>query len=268
MRKSQLRESADTYLGLSRQGAYCTRLYRRHVIHKMINDLFAIGDVPPKWYALNQPQVQKLVIYWQQKNMSPITIMKYMTEIRWFLHMLEHSLMGIDNQSLGLSRKKSLTKNIPITLEVLDNLSNPIAHVLLGLQLYFGLTLSEAMRICPGMCIRENDLWITRDIASNSTDRSIPIRSADQKALLEKFHTLAQNCDSLISTQGYDAVRYAYRKGMKSLKLPPRQSYRYFYAKTLYEQLSPTLSKPKLILLIMREMGLQSRVTLWGYLKK
>ena len=270
MRKSQLRQVADTYLGLSRQGAYRTRLNRRHVIHKMINDLFAIGEVPPKWYALNQPQVQKLVVYWQQKNISPITIMKYMTEIRWFLKILDHNLTEIDNLSLGLSRKKSLRKNKPISLDVLNNLSNPIAYVLLGLQLHFGLTLSEAMRVCPDISIRENNLWITRDIASNSMDKVIPIRSVNQKAILEKLRTLTQpqHCESLISTQGYDAVRYAYRKNMKSLKYSPRKSYRYFYAKMLYEQLSPSLSKPKLILLIMREMGLQSRVTLWGYLKE
>ena len=121
MRKSQLRQVANTYLSFSRQGAYRTRLYRHHVIHKMINDLFAIGAVPPKWYALNQPQVQKLVVYWQQKNISPITIMKYMTEIRWFLQVLDHNLTGLDNQSLGLSRKKSLRKNIPISLDILNN---------------------------------------------------------------------------------------------------------------------------------------------------
>lgn len=268
MRKSELRRTADNHLDSNRRGPYRTRLHSRYVIHKMIDSLFAIGDVPPKWHALTQSQVQKLVIYWQQKNINPTTIMKYMTAIRQFLYFLRHDLPGIDNQSLGIYRKKPQRKNKRIPLDILDKLSDPIAHVLLGMQLHYGLTLSEAMRVCPKLSTRKESLWITRNVASNSKDRYIPIRSAHQTILLEKLFELIGEADNLILTRGYDAVRHAYRKSMKLLRLPTRKAYRYVYAKMLYEHLSPSLEKPKLMLLIEREMGLQSHVTLWGYLKE
>jgi len=267
MRKSELRQTAVHYLDFNRQGPYRSRVHRRHVIHKMIESLFAIRDVPPLWHALTQIQMQKLVVYWQQKNISPTTIMKYMTVIRQFLLFLGHDLPGIDNQSLGLHRKKPLRKHKSIPFDILDKLSDPIVQVLLGMQLHYGLTLSEAMRFCPKVFATSESLWITRDIASNSKDRFIPIRSAYQTKLLEKLFALIGSEDNLLSAQGYDAVRYAYRKSMKHLRLPTRKTYRYMYAQMIYAQLSPALSRPDLMSLIQHEMGLQSQVTLWGYLK-
>lgn len=268
MRKNQLRQEANIYLHTNRQGPYRHRLHRRFVIHKVINDLFAIKDIPPKWHALNQVQMQKLVVFWQQKHISPITIMKYMTVIRKFMHDINHDLIGIDNQSLGLSRKRSMLKKISISPDVLHNISNPIARVLLELQIHFGLTTSEAMRLLDDVNIQQHLIWVTRDIASNSTDRHIPILTTQQKQILREYKALLENKDNLIAAQGYDAVRHAYRKTLASLKLPLRQSYRYLYAQQRYEQLSSTMCRSALNLLIMREMGLKSPVTLWGYLHK
>ena len=64
----------------NRRGPYRTRLHSRYVIHKMIDSLFAIGDVPPKWHALTQSQVQKLVVYWQQKNINIVGIIATLPE--------------------------------------------------------------------------------------------------------------------------------------------------------------------------------------------
>lgn len=267
MRKSQLRRTADNHLDSNRRSPYRTRLHCRYVIHKMIDSLFVIGDVPPKWHALTQSQVQKLVVYWLQKNITPSTIMKYMTAIRQLLYFLGYDLPDIDNRSLGLCREKLLRKNNSIPFDILDKLSDPIAHVLLGMQLHYGLTLSESMRFCPKMSTRSESLWITRDIASNSKDRFIPIRSIHQTRLLEKLFVLIGPAGNLISAQGYDVIRHAYRNSMKQLQLPTRKTYRYMYAQMLYAQLSPTLCKPDLMSLIQHEMGLQSQVTLWGYLK-
>lgn len=140
--------------------------------------------------------------------------------------------------------------------------------MLLGLQLYFGLTLSEAMRIYPGINIGTDCIWMTRDASSYNQSRLIPIDSPQQKAMLEKLIELTGQCNNLIDAHGYDVVRYAYRKAMKSVKFCPRKSYRYFYAQMIYKKLAPTLPKAELVLLMMRQMGLQSRVTLWRYLKE
>ena len=99
----------------------------------------------------------------------------------------------------------------------------------------------------------------------NSQDRVIPIRTTHQAIILKELLMISPT-ESLISSHGYDTVRHAYRKGLVSVQLPPRSSYRYLYAQTLHQSLSSTLRNYELTLLLMREMGLQTRVTLWGYL--
>ena len=69
-----------------------------------------------------------------------------------------------------------------------------------------------------------------------------------------------------MSSHGYDAIRHTYRKNLIRLKLPTNKSYRYLYAQIMHQELAPHLHNYELTQFLMREMGLQSRVTLWGYL--
>ena len=267
MRKNQLRQSAKRYLNEDNRGSYRDKNHRHFVIQKVVDDLFKIGDVPPKWHALNKTHLEQLVSYWQRKRVKTSTIMKYMTVIRWFLKTISHQLTAIDNQHLGLYRVKKSKKEILISPQLLQELSS-IGKLLLNIQIHFGLTLSEAMRLIPEVHIQEHAIWLTREITSNSQDRIIPLRSDFQKKILQELIALTGPEHSLITSQGYDAVRYAYRKSLETIKLPPRKSYRYLYAQAMHKQLSPLLRNYELTLLLMREMGLQSRVTLWGYLNE
>lgn len=268
MRTNQLRHYANRYLNEDNRGSYRDKMYRLFVIHKVVNDLFAIGKVPPKWHALTSVHITELITFWRKRKIKPATIMKYMTVIRWFLKTIEHNLSEIDNQKLGLFRTSKSKRKTTVSLEILQNISNPIARVLLNLQINFGLTLSEAMRVVPEIHIQEEALWLTREMTSNSQDRFIPLRTEQQKILLQELIALTGQHQNLMNAQGYEAIRHAYRKALAEINLSYRQSYRYLYAQTVYQQLSPLLRNYELTLLLMREMGLQSRVTLWGYLNE
>lgn len=268
MRKSQLRQYADRYLNQNNQGSPRDRKYRYFVIHKMIDDLFRIKEVPPKWYVLNKLHLEKLIYFWKKKKIKQTTIMKYMTVIRWFLKLIDHPITGIKNKDLGLSKKQNSKKPTSISPDIFQKISDPITKTILDLQIHFGLTFSEAIRLIPDVHLQPNIIWLTREIASNSQDRIIPIRSDEQNVILKQLISLIGINNTLISSHGYDAIRYAYRKNLESLRLPVRKYYRYLYAQMLYAELSPILRNYELILLIMREMGLQSRVTLWGYLRE
>jgi len=98
-------------------------------------------------------------------------------------------------------------------------------------------------------------------------DRVIPMRNETQKNIREEFNHLTQVNQSLIDSLGYEVVCFKLRHAFHILKLPVLKSWRYLYAQQLYHQLSPSLSHNKLSLLIMNEMGLTSRSTLWRYLR-
>lgn len=162
MRTQSLRQFANRLIKMDRQGKYIYRKHRAYVIHKMIDDLFVIRQVPPSWQSLQSEQVQKLVRYWKKQNIHPVTIMRYMTIIRRFLQMNECSIANIDNQSLELSRPKARKKRKrTISPEIWRSLSDPFAKVIMGMQTEFGLTFKEAILVKAHVQVRERSLWIT-----------------------------------------------------------------------------------------------------------
>ncbi|MBP6917621.1 MAG: hypothetical protein KBB94_01735 [Legionellaceae bacterium] len=86
MRKYSLRQTANRYLKTDNRGSFKNKKHRTFVIHKMIDDLFIIGNVPSCWNALKIAHIQQLVQYWQKQKIKPATIMRYMTVIRDFLN--------------------------------------------------------------------------------------------------------------------------------------------------------------------------------------
>jgi len=268
MRKSQLRQHVENYCHHHHTGSYRDKKHRHFVLHKMIRDLFHIGSVPTKWHGLTCNHIQNLVSHWQKEKIKPSTIMKYMTIIRDFFQNIEHQINDIDNQSLGIINRKQLQKAVKLPNDILQKLSNPIAKILFEFQVHFGLTLSEAMRLRPAIHIQENTIWITRNIATNSQDRMIPFRNDEQIGIINTFQALCTQEQSLISTYGYHHVRYAYHNALKTIGLPALKTYRYLYARKMNEELIKTLSNYMTKQTIMREMGLQSRRTLWSYLNE
>lgn len=89
----------------------------------------------------------------------------------------------IDNKSLGLSRQRSVRKAQNISPDIWTEISQPIARIIMGLQTQFGLTFSEAIQLIDGVHVKEDMLWITRDIAFNSEDRTIPVCTKNQQSL-------------------------------------------------------------------------------------
>ncbi len=61
MQKKSLRQTANHYLQNNRTGSLRNKKQRCYVIHKLIEDLFYLGDVPSTWDALPPPHLHKLV---------------------------------------------------------------------------------------------------------------------------------------------------------------------------------------------------------------
>jgi len=135
------------------------------------------------------------------------------------------------------------------------------------LQTQFGLNFSEAIHLMPDINIKEHGLWITRDIAFNSEDRMIPIRNTGQQAILAQLCRSTNN-QSIRDTNSYDNIRAAWRNELIAQDLPTNKSWRYLYAKWLYQTVSPILGNYQTCWLIRDEMGIKSRNTVWLYLNE
>lgn len=268
MRKSLLRQQVDNHLRHDHIGSYREKKHRYFVLHKIVRDLYHIECVPAKWHALTHEHIQQLVEHWNLSKLKPSTIMKYMTVFRRFLQKIDHQIHGIDNKNLGIINHRPLSKTTHLAADIVLKFSNPTAKILFEFQTIFGLSLSEAIRLVPDIHIQENHVWITRDIATNSQDRLIPIRHEKQTRLIDSFLIMCDPNKNLMSTLGYHHVRESYSTQLKLLELAPSKTYRYLYARTLHQELSHILPNYLVNQTIMREMGIQTRMTLWNYLNE
>lgn len=265
MRKQSLRHEANLYLS-NRQGSFRERKYRRYVISKMINDLFTVGKVPLHWKGIDASHLQLLVKHWHQQKINPSTMMNYMTIIRKFLSFIDNDAANIDNRSVGIIvTKKSLKRGI-ITLDRWQKINDPVARLLLNLQIHFGLTLREVMHLIPVVHVRKDKLWLTREMTFNSMDRIVPVRSDIESHIINEFILVTHDQYTLIEQYGYRSLCFTWSKALKALRIPVKKSCRYLYAQLMFKQLSSTYNNDALTKLLMDEMGLTSRVSIWNYL--
>ncbi len=267
MRKYSLRQTANRYLKMDHRGSFKDKQHRAFVIHKMIDDLFVIGHVPVSWQTLEKHHIEQLVQHWRKRSINPATIMRYMTTIRKYLVNIGCQIAEIDNQSLQLVRPKSRKSQIDIQPDIWERIHSPIPRLIMALQTQFGLSFSEAIHLLPDIHIKEESLWITREIAFNSEDRMIPIRNTVQKAIVVKLCQLTNN-QSMREINSYDNIRTTWRSELTTHHLPTNKSWRYLYARYLYQALCPLLGNYQTCWMIRDEMGIKSRNTLWLYLNE
>ncbi len=268
MRQQSLRQTANRYLKTDNRGSFKEKQHRAYVIHKVIDDLFLVGDVPASWPRLKSLHIQKLVGHWEQLKIQPATIMRYMTVIRCFLNSIDCPIANIDNQSLCLVRDYQRRSKKSIQSNVWQTMTEPTARLIMALQTQFGLTFGEAIRFIPDIHYRDNSLWITREIAFNSEDRSIPLRNESQKTLILDLTTHTHGSKSLMQLYGCVDIRHQWRQALAVHRLRANKSYRYLYAQHLKAELSPILGNYQVCWLIRDEMGIKSRNTLWLYLNE
>ena len=268
MRKHSLRHTANRYLKMDNRGQFKDKQHRAFVIHKMIDDLFIIGDTPAAWNMLTTVHIQNLIQHWYKRKIKRATIMRYMTTIRHFLSEINCQLTDIDNQSLGLTRRYNHLKKVTLEPAHWQAIDEPIVRLIIALQIQFGLTFSEAIHFVPDIHQQEDVLWITREIASNSTDRFIPLRNQMQKNTLVDLNTLTSSSQSLAQRYGSTLIHAQWHSVLTERNLPANQSFRYLYAQQLKMELVPILGSYQTSWLIREEMGIKSRNTLWLYLNE
>jgi hypothetical protein len=268
MRKNSLRQEAKRYLTSDHRGSPRARKFRYHVIMQMIDNLFSISEMPSNWKALNNQHIEQLVKRWQKQKIKASTILNHLTVIRKFIQHVGNTQITINNQSLGINRKIKVQKPLKITHCFWQAIPEPLTRILLALQTHFGLTLSEAMRIIPDIHVHQNKLWLTREITFNSLDRTVPYRNDVQKDILKDLIQITKGERNLMQVHGSEAIRFILHYNLRQLKLPIAKSWRFLYAKHLFEELSPILDHYLLNLLIMDEMGIKSRTSLWMYLNE
>ena len=268
MQNSSLRKKAYQLMKNNKEGTYKERKRRAFIINKMLRGLYACQNTPATWQDVETQHIHTLVKRWKQQRIKPATIMRYMVIIRKIITDLDCHVRYIDNKSLRLTRPKPPKKRIKMDADFWQCLTYPPVRIIMALQMQFGLTFNEAIKIRSSVNIQDHQLTISDGVAFNSIERLIPICTKQQQAVLHEFNHLTASDINLIKKYGHSHLGTSWSRELKKYNLPSNKSWRYWYAKQRVDELLPDVGRAESCQRIQKEMGIKSRNTLWSYLNR
>ena len=174
----------------SHEGSFETRVGRERQLSAIANQLHDLGFRQLKATSLKQKHVQTLVDLWLNQNLSPGTIKNRMSCLRWWAEKVnKRAVVAGSNDFYGIPDRQFVSeqsKAKDLAQEQLAQVKDEHVRMSLRLQQAFGLRREEALKIQPRWADRGKHLHLKASWTKGGRERTVPIRTIEQRALLEQ----------------------------------------------------------------------------------
>jgi hypothetical protein len=231
-------------LGLHyREGSYATQANRAHILSLLADQLYTLGYKKLHAAALKGRHVNALLKQWQAEGLAPGTIKNRMAALRWWAEKVGRAwVLARDNTPYGIpARQDGAATSTACTLGAaeLARVRDPYVRLSLELQQAFGLRREEAIKCQPasadrGDCLVLKAAWTP----GGKHARAIPIRTAAQRAVLDRAHQLAGKGSLIPADRTYIQQRKIYERQTARAGLHQLDGLRQAYAQQRYQELT------------------------------
>jgi integrase len=125
-----------------------------------------------------------------------------------------------------------------LTREQLEKVRDEYVRMSLELQQAFGLRREEAMKIRPCIADQGDHLFLQRSWTKGGRERIVPIRTEQQRELLDRAHRLAGRGSLIPSNRNYVQQMRIYEGNTRRAGLHHMHGLRHAYAQKRYEELT------------------------------
>ena len=228
----------------NREGSRATQASRASHLHIVARELSEMGYRHLSPRNLKRKHVDALVNRWLQTKLAIVTVKSRMSTVRWLARKIgKPNVVPRTNAELGIPDRSNTgkrSKAFTLTPEMLERVLSPYVRISLELEEKFGMRREEATKIKPHEADQGNRLVLQGSWCKGKKQREIPIRTDEQRKLLERARELALTTPegSLIPEKTY----------VKHIKVYERQTYkagiraphglRHAYAQARYEELT------------------------------
>lgn len=227
----------------NRDGSYATQANRARILSLMAKQIREAGykDVR-KAGDLKGRHVNALITRWQRESLSIGTIKNRMATLRWWAEKVDKaSSIPRDNAQLGIPNRTFVTqesKARELDGESLNAVKDASVKMSLELQEAFGLRREEAIKFIPdyadlGESIRLKSTW-----TKGGKEREIPIRTAQQREVLNRAHNLAGKGSLIPRHLTYIQQLKVYERHTGRAGLSKMHGLRHRYAQLRYRALT------------------------------
>jgi len=179
----------------NRDGSYATRYDRERILDIIADQLVGMGFRNMQAISLKPKHVEALVTRWKTEELTAGTIKNRMTHLRWWAEKIaKQNVIARANAHYGIPRRQYVTnvsRARELTAADLTKVTDPYTQRSLELQAAFGLRREESIKIIPQWADGGDRLFLQASWTKGGREREIPIRTAEQRAVLEAAKALA-----------------------------------------------------------------------------
>lgn len=274
----------------NRDGSYMTQSNRERLLALVANQLQELGFRGMGAHSLKPKHVEALVARWQGEAIAAGTLKNRMSALRWWAGKVNRvNVVARANDHYGIARRRlvsNVSKAVDLASPSLAKVRDPHVRMSLELQRAFGLRREEAIKFAPGYADRGDHLVLKASWTKGGKSRAVPMRSDDQRAILERAHRLAGKGSLIPASRSYRQQLRIYERHTANAGLSKLHGLRHAYAQQRYEELtgwcSPAAGGPSTLALrpeqrridrevrfaISRELGHERMAVMAVYLGK
>ncbi|CAM5255974.1 Integrase OS=Stutzerimonas stutzeri OX=316 GN=CXK99_20620 PE=4 SV=1 [Stutzerimonas stutzeri] len=226
---------------LHRDGSHATQADRQRSLTLAARQLREAGFRQMQATSLKGKHVEALLQRWQAEGLSAGTLKNRMAHLRWWAEKVgKAGILPADNTKLGIPERRYVTGESKAKEldDRLDRITDPHVRMSLRLQAAFGLRREESIKFQPRYADRSDHIAIKGSWAKGGRDRTVPITTPEQRAVLDEAHRLAGLGSLIPSHKTYIQQRHAYDGQCKAAGLSNMHGLRHRYAQMRYEVLT------------------------------
>jgi len=179
---------------------------------------------------------------WHKEQIAPGTFKNRMAQLRWLAEKNgTPKIMANSNDAYGISRRVYVTnvsKASELERERLAQIDDRYSQVSLELQQAFGLRRKESILTRPEWADRGNLLVLKAQWTKGGRAREIPIRTAEQRRVLDKAKQLAGNGSLIPKGMRYVEQLKRFETQCAKVGIHKVHGLRHHYAQERYRELT------------------------------
>ncbi|MEE9287412.1 MAG: phage integrase N-terminal domain-containing protein [Gammaproteobacteria bacterium] len=237
----------------NREGSFGTQVQRERELTLMANQLHEIGFRGMNSHSLKPKHVEGLVRHWLENDVAAGTIKNRMAAFRWWARKVNRqNVVARSNDHYGIPNRIFVTgssKAKSVSAAQLEKVRDQHVRMSLELQQAFGLRREEAIKFMSTYADQGDHLVLKPSWTKGGKARVIPIRTAEQRELLDRVHKLAGKGSLIPSSRNYRQQLRIYEGHTIRAGLSKMHGLRHAYAQQRYEELtgwkSPAAGGPR-----------------------
>ncbi len=225
-----------------RENSYNTQRARRAIVGMIAQQLGDMGFNRLKAKNLKEKHAVALIERWKGEGLGAGTLKNRMGVLRWMYEKVNKSwMLAKRNADYGIGNRQYLTnvnKARELTPENLAAIKSEHVRMSVELQRQFGLRREESMKVRVAWADRGSYLKLEGSWTKGGRERAIPIRTAEQRDLLDRVQALTGNGSLIPAGSKYIDHLKLYENQTAAAGLEKLHGLRHAYAQERYKEIT------------------------------